>query len=249
MPKTLALAYDDQTIQFREDGWFNATQAAAQFDKEPTNWLYQRDTVEYVIVLAEHLQKSDSDSLQELNKIKDLDGSSAASRAKLLRLIKETKLITTRAGAPETGGGTWMHPKLAVAFARWLDTRFAVWCDTQIETIIHGTPEQTDWRRLRHEAASSYKVMSDVLYEARTDDGKDTKPYHYANEAKLVNWALTGAYKPVDRSRLDTDDLDLLAKLEARNTVLLARGANRELRKELLSILASRHRGQLRLIA
>lgn len=26
-------------------------------------------------------------------------------------------------------GGTWAHPKLAVFFARWLDVRFAVWCD------------------------------------------------------------------------------------------------------------------------
>ncbi|MRD73922.1 hypothetical protein GH865_11790 [Rhodocyclus tenuis] len=25
--------------------------------------------------------------------------------------------------------GTWCHPKLAVFFARWLDVRFAVWCD------------------------------------------------------------------------------------------------------------------------
>lgn len=28
--------------------------------------------------------------------------------------------------------GTWAHPKLAVFFARWLDVRFAVWCDAVI---------------------------------------------------------------------------------------------------------------------
>jgi hypothetical protein len=33
-------------------------------------------------------------------------------------------------------GGTWLHPKLAIPFARWLDVRFAVWCDMQIETIL-----------------------------------------------------------------------------------------------------------------
>uniref|UniRef100_Q47D41 KilA-N domain-containing protein n=1 Tax=Dechloromonas aromatica (strain RCB) TaxID=159087 RepID=Q47D41_DECAR len=27
------------------------------------------------------------------------------------------------------GGGTLLHPKLAVFFARWQDVRFAVWCD------------------------------------------------------------------------------------------------------------------------
>ncbi|WP_176399088.1 KilA-N domain-containing protein [Pandoraea sp. PE-S2T-3] len=35
-------------------------------------------------------------------------------------------------------GGTWMHPKLGVVFARWCDVRFAVWCDIQIEQILRG---------------------------------------------------------------------------------------------------------------
>jgi hypothetical protein len=143
---------------------------------------------------------------------------------------------------------TWMHPKLAVAFARWLDVRFAIWCDTQIETIIHGEPETQDWHRMRHEAASSYKVMSDVLMETRTDAGKETKPYHYANEAKLVNWALTGEYAPIDRANLSTADLDMLAKLEARNAVLLAKGASRDLRKELLTAMVERKRAKLAVI-
>ena len=29
-------------------------------------------------------------------------------------------------------GATFLHPKLAVFFARWLDVRFAVWCDLMI---------------------------------------------------------------------------------------------------------------------
>jgi hypothetical protein len=155
---------------------------------------------------------------------------------------EESSLYTARKGK---NGGTWMHPKLAVAFARWLDVRFAVWCDTQIETIIHGDPNANDWKRLRHEAASSYKVMSDVLLESRTEDGQETQPYHYANEAKLVNWALTGEFKPLDRATLSTADLDTLAKLEARNAVLLAKGASRELRKELLTALVENRRAKL----
>jgi len=34
--------------------------------------------------------------------------------------------------------GTYLHPKLAVFFARWLDVRFAVWCDLMIDNILHG---------------------------------------------------------------------------------------------------------------
>lgn len=35
-------------------------------------------------------------------------------------------------------GGTFCHPKLAVFFARWLDVRFAVWCDLMIDNILKG---------------------------------------------------------------------------------------------------------------
>jgi len=45
----------------------------------------------------------------------------------------ETKLGRT--------GGSFAHPKLAVFFARWLDVRFAVWCDAMIEDIIKGAAE------------------------------------------------------------------------------------------------------------
>ena len=47
-------------------------------------------------------------------------------------------------------GGTWMHPKLAIAFARWLSDDFAVWCDLQIDKIIHGERESIDWGMMRH---------------------------------------------------------------------------------------------------
>ncbi|MED5607776.1 KilA-N domain-containing protein [Pseudomonas sp. JH-2] len=44
-------------------------------------------------------------------------------------------LIQTQRGR---GGGTWLHPKLAVAFARWISPDFAVWCDLHIDALLHG---------------------------------------------------------------------------------------------------------------
>lgn len=44
---------------------------------------------------------------------------------------------TSRARA-DRGGGTWLHPKLAVAFARWLSADFAVWADLQIDGLIRS---------------------------------------------------------------------------------------------------------------
>lgn len=53
----------------------------------------------------------------------------------LVAILKceKSSLLQTRRGHH---GGTWLHPKLAVRFAQWLDAKFAVWCDLQIDAII-----------------------------------------------------------------------------------------------------------------
>ena len=139
-------------------------------------------------------------------------------------------------------GGTWLHPKLAVMFARWISVDFAIWCDEQIDEIIHGKPEANDWEKLRHQAASSYKVMSAILDSRRQLDGKETKHFHYANEAKLVNWALTGEYKALDRGSLSGQDLDLLAKLESLNSVMISDSVSRDDRRERLADAVAKER-------
>jgi hypothetical protein len=129
------------------------------------------------------------------------------------------------------GGGTWLHPKLAVRFAQWLDPKFAVWCDLQIDNLLRG---KDDWRKLRHEAASTYKVMSSMLQAIRSDAGKETKDHHYSNEARLINWVLSGEFKSINRDSLLTPELDLLAHLEERNAVLIGRGVEYDKRKPML---------------
>lgn len=142
-------------------------------------------------------------------------------------------------------GGTWMHPKLAIAFARWLSDDFAVWCDLQIDKIIHGERESIDWGMMRHASKSSNKVANEILMMVRQEQGKETKHFHYANEAKLVNYALTGKFEPVNRDSLSAQDLDLLASLENRNSVLIGRDVDRETRKEILCQMVSAARLKL----
>jgi hypothetical protein len=200
-PGFVTLEYKGHPITYQEDGWFNATQAAAKFGKRPIDWWNLPSTDDYLSALCRQLR---------------------SEKISLLNVI--------RAGR-DRPDGTWYHPKLAVPFARWLDDDFAVWCDFQIDAIIRGT---TNWQLQRHAAASSYKVMSMALKETRQEAGKGCATHHYTNEARLVNWALAGEFKGLDRERMTTQELDLLAFLEIRNTLMLAQGIEYDRRKAQL---------------
>lgn len=54
-------------------------------------------------------------------------------------LTQSDLVIIKKGNSKNFSQGTWLHPKLAVDFARWLDPRFAVWCDEQIEHILSGS--------------------------------------------------------------------------------------------------------------
>lgn len=180
MSNILKFEFKKQLYSFNLEGWFNATEAAARFDKEPFDWLRQRDTVSYITALAQHLFKSDF--LPELNKINNLEGTSAKSRRLILALVKRTGLVRTKAGAPENGGGTWMHPKLAVRFAQWLDVRFAVWCDEQIDAIIRNGIR----------AESSAYLLPLLLLDQATAWEIRFKPSYYHALARITGTAYTG---------------------------------------------------------
>jgi hypothetical protein len=190
--------YQGATVSFNDEGWFDATSAAAKYGKRPTDWLALASTKEYVADLKECLGISEDSSL-----------------------IKAKR-----------NSGTWLHPKLAVAFARWLDGKFAVWCDLQIDGILRG---KLDQKKLRHEAAASFKVMTSVLQLVREEQGKVTAQHHYSNEARLVNWAVSGKFGSLKRDELSATELDLMAKLEEKNAVLIGRGVDYDSRKTILA--------------
>jgi hypothetical protein len=141
----------------------------------------------------------------------------------------------SKSGPVANGGGTWLHPKLAVAFARWLDADFAVWCDAQIDALVRG---KDDWRKLRHAAAASSKVQAAMLQQVREAVGKATQAHHHMNEHKLVNSLLSGEYRALPRDTLTPYQLDLLALLELRNAVLIGTGMPYEQRKGALKVAA-----------
>ena len=93
-----------------------------------------------------------------------------------------------------------------------------------------------EWIKTRLKNSLEYQVMSETLYEVRHLHGKETKAHHYSNEARLINWALTGKFTSLDRASLPADDLDLLLDLQKRNSVLIGAGMPYQDRKESLRI-------------
>ena len=209
--------FDGSPMQFNRDGWFNATLAAERFGKSPRDWLRLPSTVEYLAAIDE---------------------------AENSNVGKSHIWVRSKRG---NAGGTWLHPKLAVMFARWLDVRFAIWCDTQIDSLIRGTGD--GWEAARAGAAQQHRGVCDMVRLTRQAIGKPTMPHHYINESRLINLAMTGSTSPVDRSSLSKSELRLLELVERQDMVLVSMGRSYEQRKAELLVFAAAERQHLALPA
>ncbi|MCG8991735.1 KilA-N domain-containing protein [Laribacter hongkongensis] len=159
-----------------------------------------------------------------------------------IRYGKIPYVKTSRARA-DRGGGTWLHPKLAVRFAQWLDVDFAIWCDEQVDALIRGTGD--GWEAVRAGAAHQHSALCDMVRLTRQAIGKTTQPHHYANEARLINLALTGSASPVNRNSLSKPELRLLELIERQDMVLMGMGQPYEQRKTGLLAFAAAERQRL----
>lgn len=202
------LAYEGHPITIRNDGWFNATEAAARFGRKPAHWLELPNTKGYIAALAKALGLNVGKS--------------------------DFALVRTQRGGKAPG--TWLHPKLAVAFARWLDDDFAVWCDCQIDNIIRG---KQDWGRMRHVSVASAKLLHAMVKECRESAGKTAENHHFMTEHKLVNWLLTGKFEGLNRDALAGWQLDFIGHFDLRDSILLARGQTYDERKSMLQTEAT----------
>jgi len=107
--------YGSMPVLFQTDAFINATAIAKQFNKVPKDYLRTNSTKEYIKAIRQ------------------------------ICLIDENQIVTVKKGSSENGGGTWLHPKLVVPFARWLSADFAVWCDLEIEKILHSNAIPTEF--------------------------------------------------------------------------------------------------------
>lgn len=109
--------FQNTQVFFQSNAFVNANSMASGFNKKPENYLRTNRTKEYI----EALKK-------------------ALFPVALKSATKQNQLVIINQGGKPEEQGTWLHPKLAIDFARWLNPDFAVWCDMQIEKILHPAP-------------------------------------------------------------------------------------------------------------
>ncbi len=124
----LTKAYQELPIIFTDEGWVNATQTAKQFQKDVRGYTRSKQFESYANALA---NKLDCD-VQNLH--------------------------ITQKGNSDFEQGTFLHPKLAVDFARWISSEFALWMDEQISELLNKGKVE-----LRQSTDNLSPVMLEVL--------------------------------------------------------------------------------------
>jgi len=108
--------------QRQDDGLINATAMCSVFNKEVVHWLRLDSTLELVEELANRLNVT-------ANSIPALKQDSANTR--IYKMYPS--LVSVKRGAPENGGGTWVHYKLGIPLAQWLSPKFALTVSDWVE--------------------------------------------------------------------------------------------------------------------
>jgi len=131
------LTYNGQNITQRPDGYVNATQMCQANGKQIGDWLKTQDAERYMNAI------------------------STVTNIPLTDLIKKIKPDVNKG----IGGGTWIHPKLAIKLARWISVEFELWCDEHIKTLMEGgstslasPPDKLDW----YERLKLYKAKTKI---------------------------------------------------------------------------------------
>lgn len=104
-----------------------------------------------------------------------------AALARHLNTPKKGDLIRGKRGR---GGGTWLHPKLAVAFARWISPDFAVWCDLHIDALLRGELNE------KQQFDRACKALSDAT-EIASLSGKELARFRWRKPgliAQVEHW-------------------------------------------------------------
>ena len=129
----ITLQYGDFPVLFQENAFINATKIAKQFNKQVRDYLTHENTVNYLESLKRYALKD------------------------------QNQLVIVKKGGVSQEQGMWLHPYLAVDFARWLAVDFAVWCEKQIENMLH--PVKNNIKTQQQKSTVDIAIVSSLKQE------------------------------------------------------------------------------------
>lgn len=175
--KLKTVNFDGLPVAFTENGYLNATMIAKHYGRQVRDYLINNRTKDYMNALNEHLSEA-------------LFGASVENADGRNRLSEQNQLVIVVKGGKSDEQGTWLHPKLAIDFARWLNPRFAVWCDMQIEQMTTGSLQSLTAQIT--ETSITLQHFDENLSKAGwylATHGKQTKPQLKAKLTELLQKA------------------------------------------------------------
>ena len=131
------------------------------------DWLRNKETLALFSVLAEKLSiisnktgrlTSDSARLSATHYAESFPG-----------------LITVKQGSPANGGGTWLHPDLAMQLAQWCDAAFALrvsrWVREAILAETTRKANQSSWNKARENGMEARREFTDAIQDYKKNLG------------------------------------------------------------------------------
>lgn len=226
--------YEGSPIQFEViDGKImaNATLMCDAFDKRTNDWLALKSANRYIEAITRK------------------NG------------ISGNEVVIIKSGSPNNGGGTWIHERLIINLARWLDIDFEIWCDEKIAELLRtGKTElktQAEWDIKRYIAKTNYRLQTDAIKENIIPYrmvSKDREHFIYIDEAEVINIAVFGMtsreWKKLNpelarsgknmRDYANMHQLIVLANMESFNSILINKNMPKEQRLNQLVTAAKK---------
>lgn len=198
-------------VSFTAEGYFNATKAAKAFGKRPADWLILDSTQAYIEAVR---RKRLTEQNQSVNK------KEAVTRNPV---TEQDQLVIVKQGGSDQG--TWLHPKLGIVFARWLNVDFALWCDDQIEAILHGQQSQPQPDPTPRLTTEQWNVIERLIREIGTCCHASGRARFAANERIRFGYGLTQSRdlppEHFDTAKADLESLYALAEQHQNRMITL----------------------------
>lgn len=182
------------------DGFINGTAMCVAHGKKINDWFGNDETIELVEALATDLGLSIKDGISRNSGVMEV---SAAY----------PQLVISKRGSPENGGGTWLHPDLAIQLAQWCSAPFAIqvsrWVREWMTTGQNPVWSQADIDRVQYRDAlkdeARLRMTNQVkiyLEQMRRYDDKKYRGIYFAKVHDGLNTLITSETSKQMRLRL-----------------------------------------------